>query len=377
MYLSFYGLKEKPFNTTPDRKCLCRTPGRREALAQLVYSVQEKRGFLVLTGEVGTGKTTLLQAFLQRLNGKAVVAYVLDSTLPFEGLLEYMLEELGVPTPASSPAQRLLALRRFMLDRRRAGQTTVLVVDEAQNLDTAALEKIRMLSNFETPTEKLLQILLVGQPELRAKLNRPELRQLQQRIELRCDLPPLSHGQIRDYIQTRLRVAGASDPELFSDRAQSRIAAYSRGIPRRVNILCDHCPVIGYADQRQQTAAAGAGRRGGGGAAAAPRGAGRLGASGRGRGGPRFSRPGAPCQPVRFHVVRGRAVPRAPTGRGDAAERRQPSGGGCHQPGGRRRQDDDRHQPRRGACAIHGRPRPGRGHRPSPAVAGARVGARR
>src|SRR5213593_898605 len=252
MYLSFYGLKEKPFNATPDPKFLCLTPGHREALAQLVYSVQENRGFLVLTGEVGTGKTTLLQAFLQRLNGKAVVAYVLDSTLPFEGLLEYMLEELGVPTPASSPAQRLLALRRFMLDRRRAGQTTVLVVDEAQNLDTAALEKIRMLSNFETPTEKLLQILLVGQPELRAKLQRPELRQLQQRIELQCGLAPLSREQVRDYIETRLRVAGARDLGLFSDRAQDRIAAYSRGIPRRVNILCDHCLVIGYADQRRR-----------------------------------------------------------------------------------------------------------------------------
>ena len=223
MYLSFYGLKEKPFNATPDPRFLYLTPGHREALAQLVYSVQENRGFLVLTGEVGTGKTTLLQAFLQRLNGKAVVAYVLVSTLPFEGLLEYMLEELGVPTPASSPAQRLLALRRFMLDRRRAGQNTVLVVDEAQNLDTAALEKIRMLSNFETPTEKLLQILLVGQPELRVKLNRPELRQLQQRIELRCSLPPLSREQVRDYILTRLRIAGAHDLEADVGDVPSRV----------------------------------------------------------------------------------------------------------------------------------------------------------
>src|SRR2546426_7155136 len=217
MYLNFYGLKEKPFNATPDPRFLCLTPGHREALAQLVCSVQENRGFLVLTGEVGTGKTTLLQAFLQRLDGKAVVAYVLDSTLPFEGLLEYMLEELGVPTPANSPVQRLLALRRFMLDRRRAGQNTVLILDEAQNLDAATLEKIRMLSNFETPTEKLLQILLVGQPELQAKLNRPELRQLQQRIELQCSLPPLSPEQTRDYIQTRLRVAGARGLHLFRD----------------------------------------------------------------------------------------------------------------------------------------------------------------
>jgi len=252
MYLTFYGLKEKPFNATPDPRFLYLTPGHREALAQLLYSVQENRGFLVLTGEVGTGKTTLLQAFLQRLNGRAAVAYVFDSTLPFEGLLEYVLEELGVPTPERSPAQRLLALQRFMLDRRRAGQSTVLILDEAQNLDTTTLERIRMLSNFETPTEKLLQILLVGQPELRAKLNRPELRQLQQRIELQCSIPPLSPEQIRHYIQTRLQVAGAPDLELFSHRAQTRIAAYSGGIPRRVNILCDHCLVVGYADQQRR-----------------------------------------------------------------------------------------------------------------------------
>src|SRR2546429_8839222 len=197
MYLTFYGLNEKPFNATPDPKFLYLTPGHREALAQLVYSVRENRGFLVLTGEVGTGKTTLLQAFLRRLDGKASVAYVFNSMMSFEGLLEYMLEELGVPPPPSSPAQRLLALRRFMLDRRRAGQNTVLILDEAQNLDPATLERIRMLSNLETPTEKLLQILLVGQPELRAKLNRPELRQLQQRIELRCSLPPLRSEERR------------------------------------------------------------------------------------------------------------------------------------------------------------------------------------
>jgi len=252
MYLGFYELKERPFNSTPDPRFLYLTPGHREALAQLVYSVQESRGFLVLTGEIGTGKTTLLHAFIERLNGTAAVAYVFNSMLSFDGLLEYTLEELGAPAPGSSPAQRLLALRRVLLDRRRAGQSTVLVLDEAQNLEVATLERIRLLSNFETSTEKLLQILLVGQPELREKLNRPELRQLQQRVELQCSLPPLSHAQVRDYIQTRLRVAGAHDGDLFSDRAQARIAAYSRGIPRRVNILCDHCLVIGYADQRRR-----------------------------------------------------------------------------------------------------------------------------
>src|SRR2546425_354233 len=240
MYLAFYGLNEKPFNATPDPKFLYLTPGHREALAQLVYSVRENRGFLVLTGEVGTGKTTLLQTFLRRLDGKAAVAYVFNSMLSFEGLLEYMLAELEVPEPGSSPAQRLLALRRFMLDRRRAGQSTVLVLDEAQNLDVPTLERIRLLSNFETPTEKLLQILLVGQPELQAKLQRPELRQLQQRIELQCSLPPLSPEQTRDYIQTRLRVAGARVLDLFRDPAQTPVAEDSPRIPPPGNLFCDH-----------------------------------------------------------------------------------------------------------------------------------------
>ena len=152
MYLGFYELKERPFNSTPDPRFLYLTPGHREALAQLVYSVQESRGFLVLTGEIGTGKTTLLHAFIERLNGTAVVAYVFNSMLSFDGLLEYTLEELGAPAPASSPAQRLLALRRALLDRRRVGQSTVLVLDEAQNLEVTTLERIRLLSNFETPT---------------------------------------------------------------------------------------------------------------------------------------------------------------------------------------------------------------------------------
>src|SRR6266850_3981525 len=143
MYLTFYGLKERPFNASPDPRFLCLTPGHREALAQLVYSVRENRGFLVLTGEVGTGKTTLLHALLQRLDGsKTAVAYVFNTTLRFDGLLEYVLEELGVPTSHCSPAQRLLALRRLLLERRHAGQRTVLILDEAQNFDVATLERI-------------------------------------------------------------------------------------------------------------------------------------------------------------------------------------------------------------------------------------------
>ncbi len=252
MYLTFYGLKEKPFNATPDPKFLYLTPGHREALAQLVYGVQESKGFGVLTGEVGTGKTTLLQALRQRLNGTTAVAFVFNSTLPFDGLLEYVLEDFGIPRNASTQAQRLFSLSSFLIERRRLGQKALLIVDEAQHLDPPTLEQIRLLSNFETPTEKLMQILLVGQPELEAKLRLPELRQLRQRIGLHCRIPPLRPEETRDYIRTRLRIAGARDPDLFTNRAVARIGEYAGGIPRVVNLLCDHSLLFGYAGQKRK-----------------------------------------------------------------------------------------------------------------------------
>ena len=252
MYLTFYGLKDPPFNATPDPRFLYLTPGHREALAQLLYGVQENKGFMVLTGEVGTGKTTLLQALRQRLDGTAAVAFVFNSTLPFDGILEYMLEDFGIARTAGSQAQRLFALNDFLIERRRGGQNAVLILDEAQNLDPPTLEQVRLLSNFETSTEKLLQILLVGQPELKAKLQLPQLRQLKQRIGLRCSIPPLTPEETRDYIRTRLRVAGARDLGLFTDGAVRRIADYTGGIPRLVNIICDHCLLFGYADQKRR-----------------------------------------------------------------------------------------------------------------------------
>jgi general secretion pathway protein A len=252
MYASFYGLKEKPFNTTPDPRFLFLTPGHREALAQLTYGVQESKGFLVLTGDVGTGKTTLLQTLLQRLDANTAAAFVFNSTLPFDGILEYMLEDFGVTKAGDTRAQRLFALNHFLIERRRAGQNTVLIVDEAQNLDPPTLEQIRLLSNFETPREKLLQIMLIGQPELKAKLQLPELRQLKQRIALRCTIPALKPDEVREYIRFRLRVAGAHDLGLFSDRAVLRIAEYAGGIPRVVNTVCDHCLLMGYADQQRR-----------------------------------------------------------------------------------------------------------------------------
>jgi general secretion pathway protein A len=252
MYLTFYGLREVPFGPTPDPRFLFQSTRHREALAQLVYGVTERKGFIVLTGEIGTGKTTLLRTLLGRLDADTPVAYVHNSALPIEGLLEYVLEDWGVKSTAVNQAQRLVELNEFLIDQHRKGKSPVLVIDEAQNLSVETLEAVRLLSNFETTQQKLIQILLVGQPELRDTLSRPELRQLKQRIGLRCHIGPLSAGETRAYIRHRLRIAGASDVGLFTDAAVQRIAEYSRGVPRVINIVCDHCLLSGYADSKRR-----------------------------------------------------------------------------------------------------------------------------
>ncbi|MBI4609194.1 MAG: AAA family ATPase [Candidatus Rokubacteria bacterium] len=253
MYLEFFGLKAKPFNNTPDPKFLYLTPGHREALAHLVYGVQEQKGFIVLTGEVGTGKTTLLRALLERLDGSnTAVAFVFHSALSFDDVLEYMLEDFGLGKVGKSRVECLVALNDFLIERRRVGQNTAVILDEAQNLHPSTLEQIRLLSNAETATDKLLQIVLVGQPELGAKLELAELRQLRQRIGLRCAISPLTAAETGDYIRSRLRIAGARDLSLFTERAVRRIAQYAGGIPRVVNLVCDHCLLIGYADQTRR-----------------------------------------------------------------------------------------------------------------------------
>jgi general secretion pathway protein A len=252
MYLKFYGLREAPFSPTPDPKFLFQSARHREALAQLLYGVRERKGFIVLTGEIGTGKTTLLRTLLERLDGQTPVAYVHNSALQIEGLLEYVLQDWGVKTIASSHAQRLFALNEFLIDQHREGRAPVLVIDEAQNLSVETLEAVRLLSNFETTNQKLMQILLVGQPELRDKLNVPELRQLKQRVGMRCHIGPLSPEETRLYIRHRLRIGGASDAGIFTDSAIQKITEYSHGTPRVINIVCDHCLLSGYADSKRR-----------------------------------------------------------------------------------------------------------------------------
>jgi len=252
MYLSFYGLREAPFRPTPDPKFLYQSARHADALAQLVYGVRERKGFILLTGEIGTGKTTLLRALFDQLDETTPVAYVPNTTVGIDGVLEYAFLEWGLPSAkAMSHAQRLSALNRFLIERHRAGVTPVLVIDEAQNLSISTLEAVRLLSNFETTKQKLMQILLVGQPELRAKVLAPELRQLKQRIALRCHLRPLSPEETRLYIEHRLRVAGARDMP-FSEPAIGKIVRYSGGTPRLINTVCDHALLAAFAENKRR-----------------------------------------------------------------------------------------------------------------------------
>jgi general secretion pathway protein A len=256
MYLEYYGFRDKPFNPTPDPRFLYLSPSHREALAQLEYGVRERRGFIMLTGEVGTGKTTLLQTLLGRLPDTTETAFVFDSMLSFDEIVRYMLEDFGVSVSSSSQAERAITLNHFLIERRRRDLDTVLLIDEAQNLEVVTLERIRLLSNFETRTDKLLQILLVGQPELRARLALPELRQLRQRISIRAAIEPLTKAESADYVRHRLRVArgtpGVRTRDPFTPRALSRICDYGQGIPRLLNLVSDHSLLIGYADRQAE-----------------------------------------------------------------------------------------------------------------------------
>jgi general secretion pathway protein A len=251
MYKEFFGLRANPFNVNPDPRYLFLTRHTEEALACLTYGIQSRKGFVLLTGEVGTGKTTLINKLLEWLRLQQVAtAFVFNSRLNTTQFLDYMMADFGIPCDSKAKSQVLLRLYNWLLDRYRAGETAVLIVDEAQNLTEEVLEEIRMLTNFETFTEKLLQIVLVGQPELEQKLKQPQLRQLRQRLTLRAKTHPLTLEETRAYIQQRLRIAGAAQ-EIFEPEALITIHRYSLGIPRVVNLLCEHCLVSAFVDQQR------------------------------------------------------------------------------------------------------------------------------
>jgi general secretion pathway protein A len=252
MYKSFYNLKRNPFEITPDPFFLFPTRRHNEALAALYYGVRRHKGFVVMTGEVGTGKTLLVRCLLQLLNQSDVAyAYIFNSRLSPIEFLQYVAGDFGLAVGGKNKSELLLELSNFVISRHRKKQTTVLVVDEAHHVSTEVLEEIRLLTNLETANEKLLQILLVGQPELDEKLDSVELRQLKQRVALRSQLQPLDLEETRGYILRRLHLAGENSevPALFPPDAIVRIHRHSRGIPRLINTVCENALITAYARQ--------------------------------------------------------------------------------------------------------------------------------
>jgi general secretion pathway protein A len=255
MYKAFFGLKENPFNVNPDPRYLLLTKQIEEALTGLMYGIQTKKGFITLTGEVGTGKTTLVNRLLDWLHHRrARTAFLFNSRMNSSQLFDFILAEFEIKCDSKSKSQQLMSLNHWLLDRFRSGESVVLIIDEAQNLTFPVLEEIRLLTNLETATEKLLQIVLSGQPELEDKLKLPELRQLRQRIMLRCKTGPLTKEQTYEYIQERLRIAGANSTSIFSQQAMDTIHLYSLGVPRVINLLCEHSLVNAYVDQQRPIA---------------------------------------------------------------------------------------------------------------------------
>ncbi|HMD99004.1 MAG TPA: AAA family ATPase [Terriglobia bacterium] len=246
MYNSFYKLARSPFEMSPDPYFLYPTPKHHEALAGLYYGIKARKGFMVLTGEVGTGKTLVVRCLLDLLDKKRVgYAYVFNTLLSSREFLQYLVDDLGIDHPAPSKSNLLIQLNRHLISRYRQGLITLLVVDEAQHLTVEVLEEIRLLTNLETPHGKLLQIMLVGQPELDAKLESHELRQLKQRVALRFHLQPLTLEETRAYVQRRVNLAGGG-AELFAPQALDGVFLYSRGIPRLINTLCDNALVSAF-----------------------------------------------------------------------------------------------------------------------------------
>jgi len=246
VYHAFYGLSESPFGLTPDPKYLFASEGHKEALAHIAYGIEERRGFVLILGEVGTGKTTLIRHVLRRLGPDVKSVFLFNSSsLGFEELLQAVLRDLEVPSPGRRRVDLIDALNEFLLQENAAGRRVVLIIDEAQHLSASVLEDIRMLSNLETARNKLLQIVLVGQPELGERLGQPNLRQLRQRIGLAAELKPLSRSDSAKYIQHRLGVAGCPRP-VFTPLALRTVHRKSGGIPRLINVMCDKALVLGY-----------------------------------------------------------------------------------------------------------------------------------
>ena len=247
MYCEHYGFIRRPFELTPDPSFLFLGEAHREGLATLVYGVQSGKGFVLLTGEVGTGKTTLLHALLGQLGTNTESAFIFNPKLSPLDFFEMLFQEFGIERKCESKAEYLIHFNEYLIERLANNEPTLLIVDEAQNLSAEMLEEIRLLSNLETPTSKLIQIMLVGQPELNEMLSRPDLRQLRQRIALRHHLRPFNAKELRDYVRERLAKAGYTGKPIFNRGALRALYDVSGGTPRVINNVCDAALLQGYA----------------------------------------------------------------------------------------------------------------------------------
>ncbi len=253
MYLRFFNMKREPFNITPDPALLFLSHSHREALAAVISGVNRRKGFVAITGEVGVGKTTVIRAFLEKVDRRNLRAvYVFDSNISFKSLLKTIFQNIGVAPQCDDLSDMVRQLHLFLIEEYRAGRNLVLIIDEAQNMPLETLENLRMLSNLETSTDKLIQIVLCGQPEFEQKLNLHALRQLNQRIAIRVRILPFSAQESLDYINHRLSRSLTDDSTPFTTGALSRIVKKAGGVPRVINILCDNCLVTAYGKQQKR-----------------------------------------------------------------------------------------------------------------------------
>lgn len=247
MYKQFYGFSEKPFNSTPDSKFFFPSAKHLEALNSLVYAISQRKGFVVISGEIGAGKTTICRTLLNKLEDNTKVALITNTHLSAKDLLAEILNEFEIEYKGGSKQKLLAHLNNFLIQQLASDQNVVLIIDEAQNLSPSVLEEVRMLSNLETEKDKLIQIILLGQPQLKTKLNNPKLEQFKQRIAIYYHLSTLNFNETKDYIGHRIKVVSRHNPqELFSPKALQVIYDYSKGVPRVINLTCDSALLSGY-----------------------------------------------------------------------------------------------------------------------------------
>ncbi len=252
MYLDFFKFRKNPFHITPDPDFLFLSPSHKEASASIFYGIEERKGFVAITGEVGVGKTTILRSYLEGTDPEKIrIVYIFNAALSFEKLLKQIVSELGITAVDEDPSELVDALFHYLIDEYKNDRNVVLIIDEAQNMPVETLERLRMLSNLETSRDKLLQIILVGQPEFENRLNLPELRQLKQRIAIRCRIDALQPDESFAYIQHRLMKASLFHNPVFTKDALKRIVKEANGIPRIINVLCDNALVTAFGYQRK------------------------------------------------------------------------------------------------------------------------------